>query len=142
MSFLAFAQDQCALGRAAEAERQLLAQFPQQPFPPSADFGLALAHCNLCLEKLDQVEVCLGRVAADHGDSGALLQLALACARRRGEGSCLPRFRPPRPLPWCVAVAERGAKVSPCSPSQRAARVGRPMPRLRWPVVYLRQSKR
>ena len=93
MSFLAFAQDQCALGRAAEAERQLLAQFPQQPFPPSADFGLALAHCNLCLEKLDQVEVCLGRVAADHGDSGALLQLALACARRRGEGSCLPRFR-------------------------------------------------
>lgn len=93
MSFLAFAQDQCALGRAAEAERQLLAQFPQQPFPPSADYGLALAYCNLSLEKLDQVEVCLGRVAADHGDSGPLLQLALACARRRGEGSCLPRFR-------------------------------------------------
>ncbi len=72
MSFLAFAQDQCAKGMASEAERQLLVQFEQQPSPPSAEFGLAAALCNLYLDRLDQAQACLERVLLDHGDSSNL----------------------------------------------------------------------
>ena len=71
----------------------LLAQFQRQPQPPSADFGLALALCNLHLDRLDQAQACLDRVLLDHGDSVELLQLALACERRRNEGSCSPALR-------------------------------------------------
>ncbi len=93
MDPLSFAQQQCRLGRAAAAEATLLAQFSQQPQPPSASFGLALALCNLEQDQLERAEACLGRVAADHGDSPALLSLAIACGRRRGEGSCLAQFQ-------------------------------------------------
>lgn len=93
MDPLSFAQQQCRLGRAAEAEASLLAQFPQQPQPPPASFGLALALCNLEQDQLERAEACLGRVLADHGDSPALLGLAMACARRRGEGPCLAQFQ-------------------------------------------------
>lgn len=93
MDPLSFAQQQCRLGRAVEAEAILLAQFPQQPQPPSASYGLALALCNLEQDQGERAEACLGRVAADHGDSPALLSLAIACARRRGEGPCLAQFQ-------------------------------------------------
>ncbi|OON11707.1 glycosyltransferase family 9 protein [Synechococcus sp.] len=93
MEFLAFAKQQCAQQQAASAEQHLLAQFQRQPQPPSADFGLALALCNLHLDRLDQAQACLDRVLLDHGDSVELLQLALACERRRNEGSCSPALR-------------------------------------------------
>ena len=93
MSFLQFARAQCVKGLASEAERQLLAQFEQQPSPPSADFGLALALCNLYLERLDQTQACLDRVLLDHGDSSELLQLAISWEQRRNEGSLSPLLR-------------------------------------------------
>jgi tetratricopeptide (TPR) repeat protein len=87
-SFLQFAQIQSAHGNAASAEQQILAKFHEQPHPPSADFGLALAHCNLQLERLEQAQACLDRVLLDHGDSVELLQLAYSLALRRNEGGC------------------------------------------------------
>lgn len=93
MSFLQFAKAQCAQGLASEAERQLLVQFEQQPSPPSADFGLAVALCNLYLDRLDQAQACLERVLLDHGDSSNLLQLAISWEQRRNEGPLSPLLR-------------------------------------------------
>jgi hypothetical protein len=84
----------CASGRAAEAEAELLALFPQLPLPPPARFGLALAHCNLSLERLEAAEACLARVRHDHGDDPELLTLLVAVHRRRGEVAALPALAP------------------------------------------------
>ncbi len=84
----------CALGRAAEAEAELLGLFPQLPLPPPARFGLALALCNLSLERLEAAEACLERVRRDHGDDPELLALLVAVHRRRGEGGVLPSLAP------------------------------------------------
>ena len=91
---LARARRLCGLGRAIEAEAELLARFPQLPQPPPARFGLALALCNLCLERLDAAEACLERVRRDHGDDPDLLALLVAVHRRRGEGPVLPLLAP------------------------------------------------
>lgn len=88
------ARSLCALGRAAEAEAELLALFPRLPLPPPAQFGLALAHCNFSLERLDAAEACLERVSHDHGDDPELLALLVAVQRRRGEGAVLPSLAP------------------------------------------------
>lgn len=88
------ARSLCALGRVAEAETELLALFPRLPLPPPARFGLALAHCNLSLERLDAAEACLERVRQDHGDDPELLALLVAVQRRRGEGAVLPSLAP------------------------------------------------
>lgn len=84
----------CALGRAADAEAELLGLFPQLPLPPPARFGLALALCNLSLERLEAAEACLERVRRDHGDDPELLALLVAVHRRRGEGGVLPLLAP------------------------------------------------
>lgn len=112
---LARARRLCALGRAAEAEAELLGLFPHLPLPPPARFGLALALCNLSLERLEAAEACLERVRRDHGDDPELLALLVAVHRRRSEGAVLPLLaqrlqpfleQPPMALLWLSLLQE------------------------------------
>ena len=105
-SYLKHTRRLCAQGEPESAERWLLSLFAELPMPPPAEYGLALAECNLALERVDRADACIQQVVLDHGDDVEAVLLALRCCRRRSEGSCLEQFRS-RMLPFisCKAIA-------------------------------------